>query len=198
MGEKAHLLSPRQNVDAYAEDIIGELRCRDLVDVTLVAHSFGGYPATVAADKEWERIGRLVYLDAAAPVDGQANVDASPGATAAWVHAAGADGWTVAPFPVEALELNAADRDMVRDRLTPMPITAFLQRVSLTGAVDRIPRLDFVFATGWSSTPYRAQADRLAERPGWTVTTIDTGHEVMLDAPQWVADFLIGEAPDAR
>lgn len=30
------------------------------------------------------------------------------------------------------------------------------------------------------------------------VTTVDTGRDVMLDAPEWVADFLIGEAPDAR
>ncbi len=198
MGEKAHLLSPSQNVDAYADDIIGELRCRDLRDVTLVAHSFGGYPATVAADREWERIGRLVYLDAAVPVDGQANVDASPASMAAWLLAAGGDGWTIAPFPVDVLQVNEADRDMVRDRLTPMPITAFVQRVSLTGAVDRIPRRDLVLATGWAASPYRDQADRLAQRPGWTVTTVDTGHEVMLDAPGWVAAFLSGEELDAR
>jgi pimeloyl-ACP methyl ester carboxylesterase len=198
LGEKAHLLSPRQNVDAYAQDIIGELRCRDLTDVTLVAHSFGGYPVTVAADGEWERVGRLVYLDAAVPVDGQSSVDASPGALAGWARAAGGDGWSVPPVPVEVLEVNAEDRAMVRNRLTPMPITAFLQRISLTGAAARIPRRDFVFATGWAATPYRAQAERLAGEPGWTVTSVNTGHEVMLDAPQWVADFLIGEAPDAR
>lgn len=50
MGEKAHLLSPRQNVDAYAEDIIGELRCRDLVDVTLVAHT-----PSAATPQRWRR-----------------------------------------------------------------------------------------------------------------------------------------------
>jgi pimeloyl-ACP methyl ester carboxylesterase len=198
MGEKAHLLSPSQNVDAYAADVIGELRCRDLRDVTLVAHSFGGFPATVAADREWERIGRLVYLDAAVPVHGQANIDTSPASTAAWLQAAGGDGWTVAPFPVEVLQVNDGDRDMVLDRLTPMPITAFVQRVSLSGGVDRILRRDFVLATGWAATPYRAQAERLADQPSWTVTTVETGHEVMLDAPKWVADFLTEEGLDVR
>jgi pimeloyl-ACP methyl ester carboxylesterase len=196
-GEKAHQLSPLQNLDVYADDIVGELRRRDLHDVTLVAHSFGGYPATVAADREWERISRLVYLDAAVPLAGQSNVDASPGTTAGWLRAAGGDGWTVAPFPVEVLEVNEADRELVRQRLTPMPLTAFVQRVSLTGGVDRIPRRDLVVATGWSATPYRPQAERLAREPGWIVTPVDTGHEVMLDAPHWVAAFLTGEAPDA-
>jgi pimeloyl-ACP methyl ester carboxylesterase len=161
LGEKAHLLSPLQNVEAYAADIIGELRCRDLQDVTLVAHSFGGYPATVAADREAARIRRLVYLDAAVPVDGQSNADASPAAMASWLETAGRDGWSIPPPPVEVLEVNESDRAMVRDRLTPMPITAFLQRVSLTGDIERIPCRDFVLATGWAANPYRAQAERL-------------------------------------
>jgi pimeloyl-ACP methyl ester carboxylesterase len=197
-GERAHLLSPLQNVDALAEDVLEELRRRDLREVTLVAHSFGGYPATVAADRAADRIARLVYLDAAVPVDGQSNADASPHAVGTWVAAVARDGWSIPPVPVEVLEVNEADRELVRSRLTPMPITAFLQRVSLTGAVDAIARRDFVLATGWTANPYRAQAERLSREPGWTVTEVGTGHEVMLDAPGWVADFLTGAAPAAR
>jgi pimeloyl-ACP methyl ester carboxylesterase len=134
---------------SYAEEVIRELRCRHLANITLVSHSIGGYPATVAADREWERIGRLVHLDAAVPVDGQAIVGASPGASDPWVQAAGGDGWIVAPFQVKVLQVNAAGRQ--RSGIAwPTPITAFPQRVSLTGAVDGIARRDFVFATGWA------------------------------------------------
>ena len=41
----------------------------------LVGHSYGGMVITGAADRAHERVGALVYLDAANPVNGQSLVD---------------------------------------------------------------------------------------------------------------------------
>lgn len=47
----------------------------DLQDVILVGHSYGGMVITGVADRMPERIGRLVYLDAALPDPGQSLYD---------------------------------------------------------------------------------------------------------------------------
>ena len=44
---------------------------RTCTDVVLVGHSYGGMVITGVADRAADRIGRLVYLDAANPVNGQ-------------------------------------------------------------------------------------------------------------------------------
>lgn len=195
MGERASLLSPADNLDTYAADICEPLQRLDLRGVTLVCHSFGGYPATLAADREWSRIDRLVYLDAGVPTQGQSAASVSAQAALRWVTSVAEDGWTIPPVDVSALEVNEGDREMLRGRLTPMPITPFLQRVLLSGGVDRIPVREMVVATGWETSPYRAQAETLAARGGWSVSTVGTGHEVMLDDPDWVVEYLGRQQP---
>ncbi len=197
LGERAGGLQADQNVDVYTEDLLAELRGRDLRNVTLVAHSFSGLPATVAADREASRIDRLVYLDAVVPEHGRSNADLFPASVAGWVAGVAETGWRIAPPPVEVLAVNAADREDVRQRMTPMPLAAFLQRIVLSGAVEALPR-EFVLATGWAANPYRAQAERLAGTRGWTVAEIGTGHEVMLDAPDEVAELLLRPARPSR
>ena len=53
-------------------------RCEDLNDVILIGHSYGGMVATGVADRARARISQLVYLDAFAPIDGQAMFDLVP------------------------------------------------------------------------------------------------------------------------
>lgn len=197
-GERAHQLRAGQNLDTYASDIIAELRSHDLHEVTLVAHSFGGYPMTLAADREVTRIARIVYLDAAVPEEGRSNAESSASGGLHLIAGAGEDGWSVSPMPVEVLEVNEADREFVASRLRPMPLAAFLQRVATSGAVARIERRQFVLATGWKASPFHAQTARLRADPAWTVDEIDSGHEVMLDRPEWVVDYLTREAPAGR
>ena len=48
-------------------DVAAVLRFEDLRDVILVGHSYGGMVITGAADRVPDRVGRLVYLDAATP-----------------------------------------------------------------------------------------------------------------------------------
>ena len=51
------------------------LHYEDLRDVILVGHSYGGMVITGVADRALGRIGKLVYLDAANPANGQSLVD---------------------------------------------------------------------------------------------------------------------------
>jgi len=51
------------------------MHMEDLRDVILVGHSYGGMVITGVADRAADRIGRLVFLDAANPGNGQSLED---------------------------------------------------------------------------------------------------------------------------
>src|SRR5580693_2298375 len=71
LGERAHLLNADVDLYRHIEDIAAVLEFEDLRDVILVGHSYGGMVITGTADKVADRIGRLVFLDAANPLNGQ-------------------------------------------------------------------------------------------------------------------------------
>src|SRR5665213_1153420 len=75
VGERSHLVGPEVDLDMHIDDIAAVLYYEDLHDVILVGHSYGGMVITGTADKVADRVGRLVYLDAATPVNNQSLVD---------------------------------------------------------------------------------------------------------------------------
>jgi pimeloyl-ACP methyl ester carboxylesterase len=77
LGERADLLGPDVDLDRHIDDVVEVLRADDLRDVILVGHSYGGMVVTGIADQAADRIGRLVYLDAANPTNNQSLVDVS-------------------------------------------------------------------------------------------------------------------------
>src|SRR5205807_5338470 len=77
LGERSHLVGPHVDLDLHIRDICAVLHYEDLRDVILVGHSYGGMVVSGVADRAGERIGRLVYLDAANPKNNQSLVDVS-------------------------------------------------------------------------------------------------------------------------
>jgi pimeloyl-ACP methyl ester carboxylesterase len=75
VGERSHLVSADVDLDLHVRDVAAVLHYEDLRDVILVGHSYGGMVITGVADRATDRIGLLVYLDAATPVNGQSLVD---------------------------------------------------------------------------------------------------------------------------
>src|SRR5664279_605828 len=75
LAERAHLMSPVVGLETHIQDIVGVLEYEDLTNVVLVGHSHGGMAVTGAADREPERMGRLVYLDASVPKNRHSDVD---------------------------------------------------------------------------------------------------------------------------
>ncbi len=73
-GERAHLASNTVGLDTHIMDIVNTILYEDLHDIILVGHSYGGMVVTGVADKIPERIGKLVYLDAAVPEHGESGL----------------------------------------------------------------------------------------------------------------------------
>jgi pimeloyl-ACP methyl ester carboxylesterase len=199
LGERAHLLDPRVDLDLHIRDVTAVLHYEDLRDVVLVGHSYGGMVVTGAADRAAERVGRLVYLDAATPVNGQSLVDvAGPIIEATRPHGRVVDGveLVLLPSPDAGRFYGVTDPDDVAwmaDRLTGHPWRCFEQPLVLRNeaALWAIPQYHVVCT---STLPTRDRDLMERARAAGRLWSIDTGHDLMITEPEAVADALLAVA----
>jgi pimeloyl-ACP methyl ester carboxylesterase len=196
LGERAHLLDGRVDLNRHIEDVVAVLHFEDLREVILVGHSYGGMVITGIADRAAERVGKLVFLDAANPVNGQSLVDVS-GPIIEAVRSMGTvvDGieLVLLPGPEAGLLYGVTDPDdlaWMSDRLTGHPWVCFEQRLELTNedALWAIPQYHIVCTSTLATRDPELMARARAEGRLWD---IDTGHDLMLTEPERTADALL-------
>lgn len=195
LGERAHLLDERVDLNRHIEDVVAVLHYEDLRDVILVGHSYGGMVITGVADRAADRIGKLVFLDAANPVNGQSLEDvAGPVINAVRPMGEFRDGMELVllPAPDAGLLYGITDPDdlaWMAERLTPHPWKCFDQPLHLTNedALWAIPEYHIVCTSTLATRdPVLMEAARSEGR----LWDIDTGHDLMLTEPERTADAL--------
>lgn len=67
--------------------------------------------------------------------------------------------------------------------VTPQPVGTFAETLKLSGARDRIPVKTFVLALNSGIPAFREMCERLKGDPSWRTETMDTRHNMMLEAP---------------
>ena len=164
----------------------------------LVGHSYGGMVITGVADRAADRIGKLVYLDAANPVNGQSLVDvAGPIIEVdppAWARWSTASSWCCCrrPDAGAVLRRHRSDDDLawMDDRLTGHPWACFEQKLVLTNeaALWAIPQYHIVCTSTLATRDPELMDEARADGRLWD---IDTGHDLMITEPQAVADALL-------
>ncbi len=198
LADRAHLLSPDLGLETHVQDVARLIEYEDLRDVVLVGHSYGGMVVTGAADRAAGRVGQLVYLDAAIPLDGEALVDVSPGLLALAGTTRTVDGVELGLWPDAAAcaiygLAGSRYEAWALERLTPHPWKTVLDPLALAdpAAVAALPRTVI-------NCPASLAARPAAIRARWTtadrVRSIDAGHDLMLTAPEAVADMLLALA----
>jgi pimeloyl-ACP methyl ester carboxylesterase len=98
-------------------DVLEVLEARDLRDVTLVGHSYGGMVLAGVTAVAADRLGHLVFLDAPVPHHGDAVFDHFFDFVAAWYRdqaRAGGDDWRV-PVPDPSMHGLRESRPRVAD-----------------------------------------------------------------------------------
>jgi pimeloyl-ACP methyl ester carboxylesterase len=199
LGERSHLLHVGIDLDLHLRDVVAVLHYEDLRDVILVGHSYGGMVITGVADRAPGRIGRLVYLDAATPANGQSLVDVA-GPIIESVRPSGrvVDGVEIVllPTPEAGRFYGVTDPDDVAwmdDRLTGHPWRCFEQKLRLANeaACRAIPQYHVVCSSTVATRDPELMRRARDEGRLWE---IDTGHDLMLTEPQAVADALLAIA----
>jgi len=201
LGERAHLLSPKIDLDLHVADIVAVLHYEDLRDVILVGHSYGGMVITGVADRAADRVGRLVYLDAATPVNGQSLVDvAGPIIEATRPLGKVVDGVELVLLPSPGAGrfygvTDPGDVAWMDERLAGHPWRCFEQQLTLTNeaALWAIPQYHIV-CTSTLATRSRKLMEKA--RSAGRLWDIDTGHDLMITEPRAVADALLEIAAD--
>jgi pimeloyl-ACP methyl ester carboxylesterase len=190
LAERSHLLNPAINVDTHILDVVNEMKWQELKDVVLVGHSYGGMVISGVAEKMETAIASLVMLDAFMPENGQGVLDIYPPAMREPVLAAERSGATTMPPRSAALfKVNEKDRAWVDAQCTPQPIQTFFQKLTLTGARDRIGKRTYIRAAAYPN-PYFDAGLASARAKNWRTYEVPCGHDVMLDMPERLAEIL--------
>ena len=200
LGERSHLagLFPI-TCSTHIQDIVNVMLWEDLRRVVLCGHSYGGVVIAGVADAMRDRISALVYVDAIIPESGKTvlGMNRSNAVVAGVLDATAHAGGLLAPaLPATLLGTNTGDVEYVDRLCTPHPLAAFCEPISLTGAWRNVPSKTYVRATGWQG--YEGLGfhsyESVANDAGWMKVDVPCGHEVMLDAPEALADILVAAA----
>jgi pimeloyl-ACP methyl ester carboxylesterase len=186
VGERSHLVGSKIDLTTHVNDIVNEIKWKDLDRIVLVGHSYGGLVITGVAEEVGERIASIVYVDAFIPADGQSFADFAPGLdpTKAMTPAPPT---SAGDYPTEA------ERAWVDAKATPQPTGTFTEKLHVTGAYQRIARKTFVVATGWDG-PFGAFAEPHRSDPTWTVYEVACGHDVPNEATDRLVEILEASA----
>jgi pimeloyl-ACP methyl ester carboxylesterase len=199
LGEHSHVVGPHVDLDLHVQDIAAVLHYEDLRDVILVGHSYGGMVITGVGGRAADRIGKLVYLDAANPENGQSLVDvAGPMMEMARLGGQVIDGVEMVLLPAPGAGAfygvtDPADLAWMDDRLTAHPWQCFEQKLEVRDEAGyaKIPQYHILCA----ATLATRDPDLIEEaRASGRLWVIDTGHDLMITEPRKVADALAAVA----
>jgi pimeloyl-ACP methyl ester carboxylesterase len=192
LGERTHLLTGDVNLDTHIADIVNLLRWENVTDACLVPHSYGGWPASGALERIGDRVSSIVWLDSFLPEDGQRSFDFANPQSHAGTLAAIAKGELSRPAPkAEFFMVNESDRAWVDSLLTPQPVAVAMQPIRLSGARERVARKTYIRAPRYPQPAFDQAYARCKADPTWRTLETQAGHDVMVDAPDWLADALL-------
>lgn len=194
-GDRFHLATRETTLTLNADDLVHAIEYADLRDVVLVAHSYAGAPATIAAARIPERIARVVYIGGVLPVPGKSLFEAAPEVEGPIMQTVneGGDGWLIpvmTDFLLSAVfgdhELTEEELAYLRARGTAQPVGIYTDRApaDLSG-IESVPRTYVVCANDPGEPPVKPGT------PGFEVETLEGGHWPMIHRPEALTEVIL-------
>jgi pimeloyl-ACP methyl ester carboxylesterase len=196
MGERSHLLTRETGLYTHVDDLLGVLKFEDLSDVIVVGHSYGGLVITQLAEAAFERIQRIIYLDAFLPQDGQCLFDMLTETTQKfyldWSKQMG-EGWRLPPSDAVLTRwglTNPDDIAWVAPRLTDIPMNCYFDKLDLKRhAADSLPKT-YIHCTKGPMVPEMKLFAKHAKAKNWGYNEIEAGHDAMVTEPEKLAELI--------
>jgi len=191
-GARADIDLRAVTLDDCAKAVVADVVDRDLTDIVLVGHSFGGVTVPRVMAQLADRIRHVVMLSAVVPEDGTRVLDQIDPEVRATVEAGIAGGvYTVGVEAARYMLCNDADdeqSEFILGQLVDDAAALLAEPVDLSGYRLPIPRT-YVQLSRDQCYPPDLQA-KSTERTGAEVVTLDSGHMAMVTIPDQVAGIL--------
>ena len=79
---------------------------------------------------------------------------------------------------------------LLQAKCSPHPIRCFIEGVTMTGREAEVTDRHYILAERNKPSIFWEQYERLSGRPGWQLHTMQTKHDVMLEAPEALSRLL--------
>jgi pimeloyl-ACP methyl ester carboxylesterase len=192
LGERSHLLDKTVNLATHVTDIVNVVTWEDLKDIVLVGHSYGGMIISGVAEQMAPAIGSIVFLDAFMPDTGGSLAElASQPVREAISGAVQKGDIALKAVPAAVFRVNDKDQPWVDAMCTSHPLATLTDKISVTGARERIGKKAYVRAKGYPSVAFDAAHARLQAAEGWRVYDLPCGHDAMVDMPERLSEILL-------
>lgn len=192
LGERCHLIDPKVNLATHITDIVNVIKWENLNDIVLVGHSYGGAIISGVAEQAPQSIGSIVFLDAFVPENGD-SLDARASQPVREAIAAGVQrgDTTMKAVPASVFRVNEKDRAWVDAKCTPHPMATLTDKITLTGAREKIAKKTYIRAKGYPSVPFDGYQEKLKGNTAWRVYEMPCGHDAMVDMPDRLTEILV-------
>jgi pimeloyl-ACP methyl ester carboxylesterase len=177
------------------DHVVSEVERRDLADVVLVGHSWGGYPVTGAAHRLASRVAKVIYFSAVVPEQGKSMADENEQYGEIIRQAIAASPDAAIPLGLDAVQgvLMPGDpaplQELVSQLVLPQP------GGYMTGSLDLPPvtkiGLDAAYVLCADDIALARPGAEFAARLGVDPLVVLGNHMTMLTHPAIVADSLI-------
>jgi pimeloyl-ACP methyl ester carboxylesterase len=184
LGSRRDESGPHVTLGDHVADVVAVFDDHDLVDVTLVGHSYGGRVITKAWPQLAAQVRRMVYLDAHAPLGPDDEATAATFAD---------DGSGMIPFaeftPSSGALVAVGSAEDFYSRLAPQSARTLAEpfRVELPAALDKT----YVYASCEPSLHFRRYAEAARADSSWRYVEMPATHWLMFTHPAEVAAIVL-------
>jgi len=183
LGEKVHLSNPHIDLTTHINDIVNVILFENLQDIVLVGHSYGGMVITGVMNQVPGRIKHAIFLDAAAPKDGESAQDLWNMVSESSPHKV-VDG---------IVYFSWLDPDAPLPRDEPQSFKTLTEPVSFNDPEALKLPVTFIAYVDPGQTIEERSADpswKNAEARGWTIRTLESDHNAQRSHPKELAALL--------
>ena len=192
-GDRVHLISKDLTLDTQVTDLVNLAEWEDMQGICLVVHSFGGWAASGALEKIASRVESLVWLDAFLPRNGERPVDyISEFSRKAMEEALARGEVSRKPPTASTFSLDEKSYAWIDSKLTPQPNNIVFQPLTLSGKLESVRKKTYVRVPKYPQPAFdRALAQCKSDSTWQTFVNDKSGHDVMIDDSEWVAQLIL-------